>query len=247
MVGFTSTPKKEQIIDPGHVGYNSQVEDWLRYFQRALDQKFSQTSDAFRQFDIKQTGYVNFHEFVFIIDQLSIRFNKAALIEMFQYLDSDKDNRLTYEDFVNLKYTFMGGPQLEKMSNFDDKKSSQTIYSRSTITVDQDPFLNMQRDVNQRREYDLAQMDDDIQGSTQQKRYKALQRSGGTFSPREFGGSTSFHSKNSFMSQQTHGLPSGFSTEDKKNVRQKLVGGNMYGVLHNQYYQDSVEEQEKRE
>ena len=120
---------------------------------------------------------------------------------MFQYLDSDKDNRLTYEDFVNLKYTFMGGPQLEKMSNFDDKKSSQTIYSRSTITVDQDPFLNMQRDVNQRREYDLAQMDDDIQGSTQQKRYKALQRSGGTFSPREFGGSTSFHSKNSFMSQ----------------------------------------------
>ena len=49
------------------------------------------------------------------------------------------------------------------------------------------------------------------------------------------------------MTQQTHGLPSGFSTEDKKNVKQKLVGGNMYGVLHNQYFQDSVDEKEKRE
>ena len=42
---------------------------------------------------------------------------------MFQYLDSDKDNRLTYEDFVNMKYTFMGGPAIDKMSSFDDKKS----------------------------------------------------------------------------------------------------------------------------
>ena len=124
MVGFSQTPKRQQIIDPAMAGYNSQVEDWLRYFQRSLDQKFSQTSDAFRQFDIKQTGYVSFHEFAFIIDQLNIHFDKAALIEMFQYLDSDKDNRLTYEDFVNMKYAFMGGPAIEKMSTFDDKKSS---------------------------------------------------------------------------------------------------------------------------
>ena len=29
---------------------------------------------------------------------------------MFQYLDTDRDNKLTYEDFVNLKYECMGGP-----------------------------------------------------------------------------------------------------------------------------------------
>ena len=45
-----------------------------------------------------------------MLNQLSIRFEKAALIEMFQYLDSDRDNKLTYEDFVNLKYECMGGP-----------------------------------------------------------------------------------------------------------------------------------------
>jgi len=35
-----------------------------------------------------------------------------------------------------------------------------------------------------------------------------------------------------------HGLPTGFSTGEKKALRSKIVGGNMYGVLHNQYWAD---------
>ena len=40
---------------------------------------------------------------------------------MFQYLDTDRDNKLTYEDFVNLKYECMGGPGMSEPS---DKKAS---------------------------------------------------------------------------------------------------------------------------
>jgi tRNA G37 N-methylase TrmD len=51
----------------------------------------------------------------------------------------------------------------------------------------------------------------------------------------------------SFLSQQTHGQPSGFSTDEKKALNHKLVGGNMYSVLHNQYLQDAIDESKAKE
>jgi len=91
----------------------------------------------------------------------------------------------------------------------------------------------MAKEVQQRREFDLAEWDPEITGSREQKRFKALRMSGGAFSPREFGGHTTFQSTKSYLAQQTHGLPAGFTTEEKKNVNLGLAGGNMYGVLHN--------------
>ena len=47
---------------------------------------------------------------------------------MFQYLDTDRDNKLTYEDFVNLKYECMGGPgiipQQQSQPESNDRKAS---------------------------------------------------------------------------------------------------------------------------
>lgn len=40
----------------------------------------------------------------------------------------------------------------------------------------------------------------------------------------------------------THGTPSGQQHEDKKNVRLKIAGGSMTGVLSNQYYRESIRE-----
>jgi hypothetical protein len=51
----------------------------------------------------------------------------------------------------------------------------------------------MARDVQQRREFDLAEWDPEITGS------KALRMSGGAFSPREFGGNTTFQSTKSYL------------------------------------------------
>lgn len=42
-------------------------------------------------------------------------------------------------------------------------------------------------------------------------------------------------------------MPTGFSTDEKKALRRKIVGGNMYGVLHNQYWADGMIEAAQRE
>lgn len=96
-----------------------------------------------------------------MLDQLNIRFDKAAMIEMFQFMDSDRDNKLTYEDFVNLKYDFMAA-----IDHSDEKKGDASSgFSKSTITSNQDPYINMSKDIFQRTEFDLAEMDDEVQGS----------------------------------------------------------------------------------
>lgn len=89
--------------------------------------------------------------------------------------------------------------------------------------------------------------EDKIQGSSEQKRYKERCLSGGVFTPREYGGTTTFMSKNSYLNQQLHGLPSGFSTMEKKYVKLKIAGGNMHGVLHNQYFEDFIKEADERD
>jgi hypothetical protein len=57
----------------------------------------------------------------------------------------------------------------------------------------------MAKDVEQRKEFDLMEWDDEIQGSKQQKKFKLKNLTGGNFSPREFCGSHYFDSKNSFL------------------------------------------------
>ena len=90
-------------IDPAVAGKDSKVEDWLRYLQKELDNKFKDQTDAFRQFNIRRDGKVSPQEFNFILDTLSIRFSREATKEMFDYMDGDCDGKLTYSDFVNLK------------------------------------------------------------------------------------------------------------------------------------------------
>ena len=155
---------------------------------------------------------------------------------MFKYMDTDGDNLLTYQDFANLKFNICG-PHHSDLTKSND----------SGISEEQDPFRTMEQDVRQRKEFDLMEWDDDIQGSTEQKKFQTKQMSKGTFVPREYGGDKVFPSTKSYLAQQTHGLPSGFSTSDKKGVWLKLIGGNFYGVLHNQYFTDQMDEAQSRD
>lgn len=145
-------------------------------------------------------------------------------------MDADCDGKLTYQDFINLK---------------DMAKSETTApikHFPSSLDSNLDPFIAMAKDVEQRREYDLMEWNDEIQGSKQQKKFKMNHLTKGAFSPREFSGSHYFESKISFLNQQCHGLPTGFTSDEKKALKRKIVGGNMYGVLHNQYLGDAIEE-----
>lgn len=110
--------KGKMNIDPAVAGQNSKVEDWLKYFQKELEMKFKDSTDAFRQFNIRKNGKVNFHEFNFILDTLSIRFSKEATREMFDYMDGDCDGKLNYADFVNLKQFSMLASDAVSINSF---------------------------------------------------------------------------------------------------------------------------------
>ncbi len=71
--------------------------------------------------------------------------------------------------------------------------------------------------------------DEQVHGSTEQKKYKEKCLSGGTMSPKE--GIQTFYSN--YCTNLTHGLPTGQSNDAKKAVRQKIAGGRMSDVLHN--------------
>ena len=91
----------------------------------------------------------------------------------------------------------------------------------------------MSNSVGQRKEFDMMEWNEAIQGSKEQRKYKLNLLSGGKFSPREYSGTQQFEAKVSFLNQQCHGLPTGFSADEKKALKHKIVGGNMYGILHN--------------
>ena len=132
---------------------------------------------------------MSLREFNFILDTLSIRFSKEATREMFNYMDGDCDGKLTYADFVNLKqFSMIGGTDAASINSFSTNLSRRS-----------DPFVLMANDVEQRKEFDLMEWNDDIQGSKQQKKFKLNHLSGGKFSPREYSGTQYFESKISFL------------------------------------------------
>ena len=83
------------------------------------------------------------------------------------------------------------------------------------------------------RESDFVKYDDQVMGSTEQRRFKVNQISGGTMSspsnPRR--SCDTFYS--TYLNSMTHGVASGENTEAKKNVRLKIAGGSMTVVLSN--------------
>lgn len=57
---------------------------------------------AFRFFDLRSTGKISFADFSYIVDQLSIKFTRHQVQDVFNYLDKDKDGQVTYTDFCEL-------------------------------------------------------------------------------------------------------------------------------------------------
>ena len=88
-------------------------------------------------------------------------------------------------------------------------------------TIDNDHHYKMSSTYSQ----PLSQSEE-IEGSTEQRKYKEKLLSGGTISPSEFGGTRSFY-QNDYLRRLTHGVESGGGHDDKKAVRMKLAGGNM--------------------
>lgn len=56
--------------------------------QRIVD-KFGKVSTAYRAFDIRFKGVVNFTDFAFVIDSMKLGFEKDIILQIFTYMDSD--------------------------------------------------------------------------------------------------------------------------------------------------------------
>ena len=67
-----------------------------------LMSQFGKVSKAFRAFDVRTKGKVAFSDFCFVIDQLKLGFDRNTILQIFTYMDYDKDSLLKYSDFCNI-------------------------------------------------------------------------------------------------------------------------------------------------
>ena len=72
---------------------------------QCLIAQFGQVSSAFRAFDKRKRGSVYFCDFASVVEKLKTHGfseNRDTIMQIFTYLDTDRDNMLRYPDFCNL-------------------------------------------------------------------------------------------------------------------------------------------------
>jgi EF-hand domain pair len=70
-----------------------------------LTMAFEKASEAFKAFDQRKLGHLMFSDFMAGIYDYKLagtEFNKELILQIFTFLDTDKDNRLKYADFCSL-------------------------------------------------------------------------------------------------------------------------------------------------
>ena len=65
-------------------------------------ERFQKVSTAFRAFDLRRRGAVCFSDFAYVVDQLKLKFERDLIVQIFTYMDYDRDSMLKYTDFCNL-------------------------------------------------------------------------------------------------------------------------------------------------
>ena len=65
-------------------------------------ERFGSVASLFRYFDMRQVGSVTFCDFCFGMDQIGIGLSKDVVLQIFTYLDGNRDNLLKYNDFCLL-------------------------------------------------------------------------------------------------------------------------------------------------
>ena len=135
---------------------------------------------------------------------------------------------------------------LEKLGNFvslyqvhpvlkrGDKNSSlvlQGVLRQQAAGVA--PSAGMTRAKPLERDHDQVLWEEKVQGSTEQKNFRARMLAGGSISPVKEGGLAKY---SSYCQTLTHGLPSGEGQDDKKMVKLKIAGGDMADVIENRFF-----------
>jgi hypothetical protein len=88
------------------------------------------------------------------------------------------------------------------------------------------------------RDHDAVLWQEKVQGSTEQKNFRARKLTGGSISPVKEGGLAKY---SSYCQTLTHGLPSGEGQDDKKMVRLGVAGGDMERVITNTFFKEGLQ------
>lgn len=82
-----------------------------------FQERFQTFKQAFQYFDPKGTQFVKFTDFCYHVDELGMKFERSVILQIFTYLDKNKDAKLNVDDFKNL---FNFGNPLDSSSDRKD-------------------------------------------------------------------------------------------------------------------------------
>ena len=86
-------------------GENIQLQQHITALATNISKVYDKASEAFKAFDTRKQGFLVFSDFMGGIADMKLagpNFTKDVILQIFTFLDMDKDNRLKYADFCSL-------------------------------------------------------------------------------------------------------------------------------------------------
>lgn len=123
-----------------------------------LMQKFRSVACIFRYFDIKLVGSVTFSDFSFGLDNLKSGYDRDTQLQMFTYLDANRDGILRFADFcqlVNLSGAgslsksvnhLFGRKQIEVKCKIDSRRNrpDNFLHIKTVSCIDDSEFISQE-------------------------------------------------------------------------------------------------------
>ena len=114
----------------------------LHLLAKRIIEKFEKVTTAFRAMDIKKRSAVSFSDFAFAIDNLKLDFDRNTILQLFTYLDYDKDGAIKFPDVCNLVGEYLeprgyaecasddGADQRDRRSHVSRASDLQSVFSQ---------------------------------------------------------------------------------------------------------------------
>ena len=106
-----------------------------------VEEKFHSMAKAFRFFDGSQDHFIQKNEFVRGLEFLRIKLKQSDIDAVFAYLDSDKDGRLSYNEFCKIDEKKAPEPYNPYVHQVDNLPSA----TRSTDTLSRLKFEELEK------------------------------------------------------------------------------------------------------
>jgi Ca2+-binding EF-hand superfamily protein len=114
--------------------------DPSQYLQRGIDpQEIVAMKECFDIFDRDKSGYIDLVEMKEFIKEMNLESNPEKILELTQNIDADKDNKIDFQEFLNLlsiyDFDYENEEQLSKIFNkFSNGKDAFTVEDFQRMT-----------------------------------------------------------------------------------------------------------------